>query len=371
MNPTVDWFLKIFCVLSWAIITVIIFLGLISHASPLIFSLFAKIVKYLFFGFWGFTFLSLLLLIPWEEKQYKKNLREKKLKKKQDKDKNEGETGEESRGARLPGILTLFMVVPTGLVVIESYLLIKTLYYMWIIILVIGAYAIYTGISGKETIKNKVIGIQLGFITALGISISVLYLYWVSGIFHQPFLDSARFIDNTIFSAVAGEVGDNYREITVKDIDGSNIREAAPGTFPGTLAGYTRQLKNGKLKGKSLPYEFQGNQTQHAIFIDRALEFLADENVEKTGKQKIMGALLDYLVLVTKEGYIDEINRQDKKHQINIIFLGKLHDLIILQNLETGTWKCFLCRIKEYTKINISRFGIPLGKKECEPCLKN
>jgi hypothetical protein len=319
-----------------------------------------------FWGFWGFTFFSLLLLIPWEEKQQKKHLREKKLKKK---DKNDEESIEERRSTRLPGLLTLFMVVPTGLVVIESYLLIKTLYYMWVVILVFAAYAIFTGTPGKEIIKDKVIKIQLGFIKALGISISVLYLYWVSGIFHQPFLDSARFIDNTVFSAAARAVGDNYQVITGKDIN--NIREAASDSYSNTLEGYTQQLKNGKLENKSLPYEFQGNKTRHTIFIDRALELLVDESIDKTKKQKVMDALLDYLTVVTKKGYIEEINKQDKEHKIKIIFLKKLNDLINYQNLETGKWKCFLCFIKEYTKISVSGFGIPLGKKECAPCLRD
>lgn len=368
----IDGLLKLICMLSWFLLAAAIILGLVSHLSPLIFSFYIEIAKPLFWAFWGTALVSLFFLIP--RQQSLKNKRLQKILLTENEEKMAAELSrlqiEERLGTRFPGFLTLLLVVPTLLVVMESYLLIKTLAYMWTIILVFTAYAIFRQITKKDTIKKGIIKVQFGFLTALGISITILYLFWVSGIFHKPFVDSTKFIDGSVFSGIAREVGDNYYKITQKEIQLENISSASYESYINILGNYTKQLKKGKLKPGLLPYEFQGNKTHNTIFIDRALE-LIDRAPGKTKKQKLINALLDYLTVVAKKGYIEEINRQDEAHKIKIIFLAKLNDLIDYQNLETGKWKCFLCRIKKYTKINVSGFGIPLGEKECEPCLRD
>jgi hypothetical protein len=367
----IDGLLKLICMLVWVIMAAIIILGLVSHLSPSIFSFYIKIAKPLFWSFWGITLASLFFLIPRQEQHIKERLQKILT---QSEEKMAAALSrlqiEERIEARLPGFLTLLLVVPTLLVVMESYLLIETLAYMWIIILVFTAVAVFRKIAKKDTIKDKVIKIHFGLITALGISISVLYLFWVSGIFHKPFVESTRFIDGCIFSELAREVGDNYHKIIEKEIQLDNIRSASYESYINKLENYSKQLKKGKLKTGTLPYEFQGNKTHNTVFIDRALD-LIEGTTDKRKKQKVLDTLLNYLIRVTKKDYIDEINRQEKKHKINIILLGKLNDLINYQNLETEKWRCLLCCIKEYTKISVSGFGIQLGKKECEPCLRD
>ena len=362
--------LKLACISSWGLLVLIIILGLTSPLSPTLSLLYIKIVKPLFWTFWGLTLASLFLLIPGQEKQIKERLQ--KILKMRD-DKMAAEINrlqvEERMGGGLSGFLILLLVVPTGLIVMESYLLIETLAYMWLIILFFIAYAVFRNYTKKYKMKEGLVNIHFDFITALGMSITILYILWFSNLFYQPFLASASYIDNTIFASVARKVGDNYTDIRKNELKPGSLRDNTPATFQETLADYTQQLKNGKLTGGTMPYEFQGNKTIHSNFIDQAWELLADGTIPKLEKQKNLETLLDYLSLLVREGYLEEINNNDKEqHKINIIFLKKLNDLMLEHKLETGKWICFLCVIKKHTAIDVSQFGIPLGYKECEPC---
>jgi len=362
--------LKSICVCSWGLLTVIILLGLISHLSPAIFLLYTKIAKPLFWAFWGLTLTSLLLLIPGQEKQIKERL-QKILKLQEDKMAAEMNKlqAEERLGSGISGFLVLLLVTPTGLIVMESYLLIEILAYMWVLILFLIAIAISRKFTQKYKVKEKLLGTHYDFIAALGLSITILYTFLLLSPFYQPFLASAKFVDNTVFAAVARKVGDNYTDIRKKELKPGSARYTAQATFQETLADYTQQLRNGKLTGGTMPYEFQENKTIHGNFIDQAWGLLADGTIPKLEKQKNLETLLDYLSLLVREGYLEEINNNDKEqHKINIILLKKLNDLMLEHKLETGKWICFLCGIKKHTAIDISRFGIPLGDKECEPC---
>ncbi len=357
--------LKKACLFSWCTLGIIIILGLISSLSPDVFLFYIKIAKPLTWAFWGLTLISLLLLITVQEKQIKERLRGI-LTLKDDKmaeEINKLEV-EERMGGGLSWLLILLLVIFTGPIVMESYLLIEILAYMWIIILFLIVFAIYRKFK-KYTLKEKLFNIHYDFIAALGVSITIFYTFLLLSPFYHSFLTSAKFIDNSVFASAARNVGDNYNDIRKNEI--KKISAAAPDYYRYLIEDYTKQLSNDRLTEGLRPHEFQGDKTNHGIFIERAWELLADKTIPKPAKQKIMESLLDYITQLIRKGYFEEINK-DEEHKINIILLGKLGDFILQYELDTAKWQCFLCYLKKYTVINVSRLNIPLGDKECEPC---
>jgi hypothetical protein len=334
------------CISTWEITGIIIAVGIISRVNQGVFSIYTGIIKGLFLVFWGLASLSFILLIctldvnvkAWLTKvMTRKNKPPSAASTVSTGNKGTGSTTQHNQPQykRLPfsGLLAAFLVIPVLGLVIETYMLIKMDYIMWIFIFVLSLLAILSKLISNTPAENRVIRVHYAFIAALSFSLLIFHNYAFSEPFKKTFLKHAGAIDRWFFAQAAAKSGDNYGGIMKENIkavlDLKGLKQAPCETFINTFAIYTRGLREDKLGENLLPHQRLENQeTIHSIFLQKALNYLEDKQITAALKQQILENLLEYLAVITGKKLIDAIDQSGSLYTLEQIFFEDLEDLI-------------------------------------------
>lgn len=357
-----------FCRLVWAVLAVIGVLVAAAKLSLLPLPIYYSMLLPLFYIYWGVVCLNLLVLIVFLKRLAKAKSEEIHLLR------NNNVIPEAIKlflrfysSAPIGILLTLFFFLSQILIIAESFLLMKDVVFMWILVVLLSFIAILTRI----TPESKVIQKQLGFVKVLNTCIILFTIFALATPFHSAFLVSTGWSDSTIFSNLVARRGDNYNNLLDQEIN--NLKQAPVSSYLDTWKIYIHRLSKDNLDQNVLPYKpVKDGSSIHAAFVNQALDILGTGSHKKREKQKVMETFLLYLNTVIQKDQYKEL-KQDKNYRLGRRFLERLVD-----EIEKGKFsklpsirlqlKKLYCALKLKTTINPNALTRIISKEEVEPC---